>query len=205
MVDTALHNDIEYLILRDLMHFGNVTLPEICVLSLSQHPSEITPDLQTILPPRKTLEVYHPENATPNNIISSIAAHYTDCSFAQAATFYWNYIDHAIADGNTLTINSVAIVDMSSLGLITTSETLAHQLEPFVAPLPLPTFEGQSEQATPIGNSVSEKSTTHREPYRGAAASPSGVDRGASGTMIFIATVLVIIASGFLAYYFAIA
>ncbi len=203
MVDTALHNDIEYLILRDLLHFGNVTLPEICVLAIAEHSAQITPDGQTILPPRKALEVYHPENATENNIITSIANHYEDCSFAQGATLYWNYIDRAIADGNTLTINSVAIVDMSSLGLITTSESLAHQLEPFAAPLPLPVVVGE-DTTHAESTSQSEKTSTQREPYRGVASSPSAVDHGASGVMIFFATALVVVAAAFLIYYFAI-
>ncbi|MFI3294464.1 MAG: hypothetical protein R3Y19_00410 [Rikenellaceae bacterium] len=198
-MDKKSFEQVELLILREVVELGSVLLPDICVLSIAHHQASIAPDAQTILPPRKTLEVYHPQDATAHNIIESIADSFVEISFQEAANLYWAYMNQAIADGTILTIASVGVINMATLEVVVLSGALSAQLTPENAPIIIPIFEEQKPEK--------EKAKLQRKPINRPSTRPVNpskvkADNGASSAVIWICSVIIFAAAAYLCYFF---
>lgn len=141
-MDYQLLQSIESVIITNLLAYRQLLLPNVCILAINRYGASLTPDGNTLIPPQDHLEIYHPEAFCEVNLRDLMANEFTGGDMYEAEQLYWQYIAVAAPDGVTLTVNSLAIVDISLLEVLAVSPELQMQLNPevpqYIAPLAPP-------------------------------------------------------------------
>lgn len=180
--------NIESLIINNLLAYRQLMLPDVCVLAVNRYGASLTPDGNTLIPPQDHLEIYHPQSFCEISLVDLIAAEITAGDIYAAEQLYWQYIATAIPDGVTLTINELAIVDISALEVLAVSPELQMQLNPEIPQYIAPTTPQTYQQ--------------NNDPRRTNPREHKPVDSKNSQTKITLSTIVLVAAALYVTYYF---
>lgn len=183
-MDYQLLQNIETIIINNLLAYRQLLLPDVCVLAINRYGASLTPDGNTLIPPQDNLEIYHPQSFCEVNLVELLAHELTNSDVSAAHELYWQYIAQAVPDGSTLTVNSLAIIDISMLEVLAISPEIQAQLNPetpqYIAPATSPVQQ--------------QRNNAPRQRQPQAAKKNHGA--------ITLSTILLVVSALYVAYYF---
>lgn len=190
----------ERIVLEALLHYREVLLPGVCVLAFERHSAEIHPMGQAITPPYDTLEVYHPSSGCAISLLDLLMTQYGDQAICEQV--YGEFISASIPDGQTLTINSVAIINLYLMTVVAIDPLLKNQLNP-ANPMYLKRIHNESEHHEYGGQQQQTPQIAPVQTRELPLILPQRAKREANNTsVLWIAGILSVFAALYLGYYF---